>query len=234
MASFKAQEYGDDTKDKTIDVDTHSVATSSSYAGDMPIRFTVFGNPNLKKCSVQIGQDKDHPEKFVKTGPCFTVHDKMVLHRGPDADSPVLASSVNRYWLGKNIVVSLAATDDSKALETTMHGHWRLNKTHFDFEVPDGKFEWRSSRGEDVKDLGARYGWKLVHLDGTDSDSACGGEVVAVWSTNYNHLKLAGDFSFVGKGASGEFSDQWANMAVITAMTIGKMMREATLMASTA
>jgi len=96
------------------------------------------------------------------------------------------------------------------------------------------KFEWRPSRSKEV--IGDDYlswGWKLIRISGDTPDTPAGTshvtegavasdgkEVVAVL-TDYARIssKIA-QFQFLGSGATGEFGDAWAIMAVVTALRV--------------
>ncbi|KAI1880393.1 hypothetical protein JX265_002014 [Neoarthrinium moseri] len=86
-------------------------------------------------------------------------------------------------------------------------------------------FEWRPSRGQDVRGLGLRdYGWKLVWLEDPTNNLVDHGTslgVVAVWSrcSSANSKKMMG-FRFLGKGSTGDFGKHWEVMAVVTALAI--------------
>lgn len=98
-------------------------------------------------------------------------------------------------------------------------------------------FEWRRTRGRTVyQHFGAVKGWKLMRMnraaqtvEGAER-SRDGAEVVAVlayWRdgamdygyTGYEALKLL-SFTFVGAGATAELGEEWALLAVMTALGI--------------
>lgn len=88
-----------------------------------------------------------------------------------------------------------------------------------------GRFEWPNSRGEEVKDLRPdRGGWKLVSMAGRSPTArepskgftSDGFEVVAVVAWNITKSMTKGmKFSFVGRGATGQFGETWEAVVVL-------------------
>ena len=96
-----------------------------------------------------------------------------------------------------------------------------FSRTHsFEVEVGVGggrmvreRFEWRSSRGAEVKDVGGSHrGHKLVRANG--------GEVVATYAEWSMSMTKQLGFQFVGSGAAGVLGERWAVMAVISALAL--------------
>lgn len=112
-------------------------------------------------------------------------------------------------------------------------------------------FEWRISKATEVRSLDSTaFGWKLVRLGvdpGSDTDTdtdkptpaspgkggargvreagetSDGKEVVAAWSENSGMtLSKIAKFHFLGRGATGEFGDDWALMVVLSAFRLWK------------
>ncbi|KAK8039122.1 hypothetical protein PG993_007533 [Apiospora rasikravindrae] len=96
------------------------------------------------------------------------------------------------------------------------------------------RFEWRHSRGNEVKQLDKlNSGWKLVRIhseaDGVGGTrrardagaSSDGKELVAVFAevSGWSTSKVV-KFKFLGSGATGEMGPRWALMAVMTALRI--------------
>ncbi|KAK8094437.1 hypothetical protein PG997_001122 [Apiospora hydei] len=96
------------------------------------------------------------------------------------------------------------------------------------------RFEWRHSRGNEVKQLDKlNSGWKLVRIhseaDGVGGTrrardagaSSDGKELVAVFAevSGWSASKVV-KFKFLGSGATGEMGPRWALMAVMTALRI--------------
>ncbi|OHW96218.1 hypothetical protein CSPAE12_05102 [Colletotrichum incanum] len=97
------------------------------------------------------------------------------------------------------------------------------------------KFQWRSSRGSEVKQLGNSfvYGWKLVRLSAQATPAAGGSrtkrsvgftsdghEVVAILATNMTSMTKGLKFSFMGEGLKGTFGERWEIVTVLTALWV--------------
>ncbi|KAF2756992.1 hypothetical protein EJ05DRAFT_477212 [Pseudovirgaria hyperparasitica] len=101
----------------------------------------------------------------------------------------------------------------------------------FEFTMPvasekgtrDERFEWRGSKGAEVKELEAwKYGFKLVRLDSDEvTSSSSNGEVVAAaaWPGKMSLTQLA-KFKFLGSAERGELGEMWAVMAVMSFLRI--------------
>ena len=111
-------------------------------------------------------------------------------------------------------------------------------------------FQWRRSRGSEIKQLGASWrGWKLVRMGkggveergsgdgeslpryssedekGADEEEGLSDEnedVVAVWARtgSWTSLHDIGLFAFLGSGATGELGQRFAVMALMTSLCI--------------
>ncbi|WPH01516.1 Hypothetical protein R9X50_00436200 [Acrodontium crateriforme] len=128
-----------------------------------------------------------------------------------------------------------------------LQSHTRLTSVSFTFIVPvpskgggakyPEKFEWRQSRGAEVKSAASsKYttGWKLVRLSNENAtgvggrrkdreigETSDGKEVVAVWA-NYAKMSMTkvACFQFCGTGATGELGDEWTLMAVLSVLRL--------------
>lgn len=134
------------------------------------------------------------------------------------------------------------------------HRHQKTRTFTFIVDVPDGKgglaeetFEWRTSRGKEVRDLDKYHvGWKLVrcgkeeplapHPSSSSSSSSSpasshrnrprgissdGKQVLAAFVTEFTwSTQRDVKFQFVGRGSSGELGPLWAIMTVATACRI--------------
>ncbi|KAF5021845.1 hypothetical protein F66182_6102 [Fusarium sp. NRRL 66182] len=180
----------------------------------------------------------------------------IILHSGPSVDSPPLARSAKDGNCRTDYAVSLPSPAGNYVQEEVLRrprgvkGRW-----WFGIQVGDDpdqhieRFEWRRSRGAEVKSVGQSSwgGYKLVRLgnanvkedyssDGEDVDddssssssnnregfTSDGKEIVAVWASSscYKTLSGVGEFQFRGSGATGELGTMWALMAVMTCMSI--------------
>lgn len=148
----------------------------------------------------------------------------VVLHCGVSEQSSIVASSqMTRSGCGFRIQM---AGFGSIRLENMELYSRKLSRKYTFFDECDGSdgirrqtFEWRPSRGEDVRGLGLRcFGWKLVWVkDESQGDE----EVVAVWSrcSDAASKKILG-FRFLRSGIPGHFSKKWKLMVVITALAL--------------
>ncbi|KAI0019751.1 hypothetical protein F4780DRAFT_793044 [Xylariomycetidae sp. FL0641] len=170
---------------------------------------------------------------------------QAVLHDGPSqaaADPPVLATARRASRWNNQLTVLMVPGDGGGGPETRvdMHAHSGWAKCRYAFSLPvgaDGReetFEWRRSRGDEVRALdGYRRGWKLVRL-GASSSSDDGGkeeekeeeeeegeEVVAAWAYNKSlSLTKAWKFRFLGAGVAGELGPRWEVVALISALRV--------------
>lgn len=132
-------------------------------------------------------------------------------------------------------------------------GSWHMHRSAW-FGVEVGgeekrrreEFEWRRSRGGEVKDLGGRlsYGWKLVRLaseadhgavEGERGYASDGKEVVAVMAHNASLTLTKGcKIEFMGSGLTGVLGERWEIMAVLTAVQLWQRDLQETNVASAA
>lgn len=224
---MKDSEYSaDDIDDKSTTglIDGSWSGTGSGSDHVLPLRFVMLHSKTANGTILNIGPDDNHPENAVTTS--SKLHSTITLHQDSDPNSPPLAIAVNRWQNGTTINVSLAASDTSPAVNVQLHGRYKLTNYAFTFEMAIGvggameKFEWRSTRRAEIHDIGHKHGWKLIHLGHSGEEA-----IVALWSTSYTSRRLGGEFAFAGDGARDEFGDQWASMAVVTALSIGTFMR---------
>lgn len=189
----------------------------------------------------------------------------LTLHSGPDPDSPALAVAETKR-VGRITHRSLITVADPGSTTTTtttttttegLSAHASgLTSVSYSFSADVGrgggggggqdlrreKFEWRTSRGGEVKNLDRGPGRKLVRLsteaDGVGGTRAVrdpgatsdGKEVVAVWADNARWREnRTGRFQFLGSGATGELGDGFAVLAVATALRIWELGNEASL-----
>lgn len=171
-----------------------------------------------------IGRNKSEQLNAVSVTYTRWTHAVVTLHDGPTVDSPVLGSSVHN---GKSIDIALR---NGRVQMTGRSSHGSL----FTFTLPvgtDGReecFEWRRSRGGEVKSLGGRGGgWELIRTNKPDTHRE---EVVAIFSADLFLPKLSGRFEFLGSGATDEMGGNWAVTAVITALSLGQKQRDTATM----
>ncbi|KAM5342658.1 hypothetical protein ACJ41O_013624 [Fusarium nematophilum] len=184
----------------------------------------------------------------------------VVLHSGPDPESSAQLSRATREGTCSSdysIFLPLlpGSPESTRNLEILRHPSGRKGKWWFAMQVGQGpsthveRFEWRRSRGSEVKSVGqSGSGWKLVRLGGGkmqeeeyssdeevvpdhgDGFASDGKEVVAVWasSSSWKTLSGVGEFQLRGSGATGELGRLWALMAVMSCVSVWqKHMRDA-------
>ncbi|GJC83135.1 hypothetical protein ColLi_05973 [Colletotrichum liriopes] len=178
---------------------------------------------------------------------------EIILYDGPSDKHPVLAT-IGKSWSAITSVpstISIPPRPDSgetRPYETEISGvPFKVDQSsaHI-FSVSVGgkeagtepkveKFQWRSSRGSEVKQLGKTfsYGWKLVRLS-TQATPAAGGsrsergvgftsdghEIVAILATNMTSMTKGLKFSYMGEGLKGTFGERWEIVTVLTALWV--------------
>lgn len=189
----------------------------------LPIAFRIYSDKaRVTYCSFYIGRQKGERLKAINVEYSAWGNTSNTLHEGPSPESPVIGRSVLNT---NSIDVSLPS------LNFQMVAGGTSSSMEFICSMPVGKkmdraerFEWRTSRGEEMKRLGSRCsGWKLVRMDNPNSKHE---EVVAVYSVDIYTPKLSGRFEFLGSGATDELGREWAIMAVVTALSLGQKKRE--------
>ncbi|KAI0137395.1 hypothetical protein BJ170DRAFT_605712 [Xylariales sp. AK1849] len=231
--------------------------------GPFPSTLNMYYTKALRTPTFHLGEQEDKPlyaatfhSGFQKKG------SHVVLHSTPDPDSPALASAERIGRLGHRSLVTLPGPEPGSAsVVEEMHAHVSITSVSYSFAVEVGqgadvrhknpeirreKFEWRSSRGGEVKHLGSgTVGRKLVRLyveaDGVGGTRAVrdqgatsdGKEIVAVWADNPKwSANRTGGFQFLGSGATGELGERFGVMAVITAVRIWELINETSLQAA--
>ncbi|PHH79568.1 hypothetical protein CDD80_4448 [Ophiocordyceps camponoti-rufipedis] len=186
----------------------------------IPEKFNIY-HESMSRLRLVLGEDKSHPSHIVSMPGGY--YGKLILYEGPTIDSDPVAVIRSGRKLGYYDDMELAparASEQHRIEELRCEGKGWSMIYSFVTSTSEGalpeKFEWRSSRGEEVKALGEHsYGWKLVRL-GSDE------EVVAVGASAKmsRSLSKVGAFRFVGRGASGELGDSLAVMAVVSLVRI--------------
>ncbi|KND90216.1 hypothetical protein TOPH_05219 [Tolypocladium ophioglossoides CBS 100239] len=161
-----------------------------------------------------LGEDKSSPSHIISLPGGW--YGELILYNGPTIDAEPVGVIRSGSKMGWHDCVELAAQPGQPPFreELRCHGNgWSLAYT-FAISLGPGslpeRFEWRSSHSDEVKSLGeGSGGWKLVRLGNEDEIVAVAGEAKFT-----NSLTRVGAFQFVGRGASGEFGEAWAVMAV--------------------
>ena len=106
----------------------------------------------------------------------------MTLHNGPSETDRAIAHSVLKGKMMVDNIISLpppTAGDASLDGKEILRHKWRVGSEKFWFAMDVGegaarrveRFEWRHSRGQEVKSMGqGSFGWKLVRLDPGDPE----------------------------------------------------------------
>ncbi|KAI2464611.1 hypothetical protein F4781DRAFT_412295 [Annulohypoxylon bovei var. microspora] len=209
--------------------------------------------PPLTKWSrmMYLGEHAEQPFFAVATHSGMSGKPTLEVHAGPTGSEPIIATagSQSRWCSGKTTVVKLlpgagflagCAAPTTFTMKETYHKHHATYP--FAVEVGLGKdvrmesFEWRGSRGGEVKGLdGSSFrGYKLVRL-GSDSlgpggeraarsagASSDGKEIVAVYTANGKFsMNKVFKFQFLESGATGVLGEKFALAVVVTAAKIG-------------
>ncbi|KAK0622020.1 hypothetical protein B0T17DRAFT_618386 [Bombardia bombarda] len=191
----------------------------------------------------QLGEHENQPLFTIQRHAAWG-HDKpmMVLHEGADPKGPVVATVTKEGVMKHDTVIELGTIREPLVSDVSM----TLKNSRFTFSFDVGRagketrresFEWRISKAIEVRALDSMaFGWKLVRL-GPDHNTGRGGsrglrdvgeasdghEVVAAWSENSGMtLSKIAKVHFLGAGATGEFGDDWALMAALSAFRLWK------------
>ncbi|KAG8666368.1 hypothetical protein FPOAC2_11478 [Fusarium poae] len=174
----------------------------------------------------------------------------IVLHKGPTPESPAIATSSRIKQYHDDYLITLP-TGKGIHEETLRRPKGLKGRFWFGCLVGDGpeqrveRFEWRRSRGAEVKSVGQSKwgGYKLVRLGSTNTKeeyssseedfpegssnsgegyTSDGKEIVGVWgnASCWKTMSGVGEFQFRGSGATGELGNMWALMAVMSCMSI--------------
>ncbi|KAI0097178.1 hypothetical protein GGR51DRAFT_541674 [Nemania sp. FL0031] len=193
-----------------------------------------------------LGEKKEKPLFAVRMHSGFTKNPDLVLYDGPSDKGPILATATHKsVWKSTSIITvptreGVAHDSENQRIEMPVHTSFGHRTFTFTANVGVGKetrceeFEWRSSRGSEVKELdGNKWGWKLVRLSsrtlggggerasrvlGSTSD---GLEVVAAWAQN-NSFSMTKVFKFqlMGSALNGMLGERGAVLALMTALRI--------------
>jgi len=230
-----------------------------------PRRFVATHKKSLTKIMALLS-DPDHPD-----APAYAVswaagwYGNMTFHSGPTKDHEPLATARSAGKLGSDFNVTLPALPPQEQRTEMMRYKASLKREMLWFAMQIGqgadahveRFEWRRSRGAEVKGVegGSGWGWKLVRMgsdasgaesqptpgyedDGDDVSrpdgrASDGKEVVAVWADAGLSLSRMGALEFKGSGATGELGLLWSIMAAVTCMCIWQLRQQRNVSAAT-
>ncbi|KYK55545.1 hypothetical protein DCS_07508 [Drechmeria coniospora] len=167
-----------------------------------------------------LAEDKSNPTHLVSVPNACRV--QLILYNGPTIEAEPMAVILFGNDISRHDRIQLAARPGEEMMHEEIRSHchrWSTAYTFATFIKPGAlpeRFQWRSSRCNEVKDLNeASSGYKLVRLGGDE-------EIVAVasharWGKNWTK---AGAFKFVGRGVTGEFGEPWQVIAVASLIRI--------------
>lgn len=212
------------------------MATKAAHAlVQFPPQFSVYHSPFSS--TYTLGERKSQPIYAITTHFGWSGQLDVVLHSGPDENSPPLAGVDSDVYV-REAIVKLSSGPGLEPSEEKVKVSGSGSGAHI-FKLEMGSparpeiFEWRPSAGPEVVSLaGWSAGWELVHhaTDGLDGPQSHDGKpIVAVFShSKSTSITKDLNFKFLGRGADGTFGERWAIMAVILALRIwdrGKKLR---------
>ncbi|KAF7552278.1 hypothetical protein G7Z17_g4438 [Cylindrodendrum hubeiense] len=209
----------------------------------LPLAFNIYHKGWASK-TYFLGDHEDQATLTLTLHPILgTKKPFIVLHEGKDPNGKVLGTVTKESLLKAHTTITVPGRPGSAFDPITERLACSVALTYFtftfSFDVGIGKdtrretFEWRSSRGNEVKALDNwAWGWKLVRLGADEGpggtrterdagETSDGKKIVAVWSEESKWtLSKCGKFHFIGAGATGELGEEWAFMAVMTSLRL--------------
>ncbi|KAF2148993.1 hypothetical protein K461DRAFT_282472 [Myriangium duriaei CBS 260.36] len=177
------------------------------------------------KCDLFLGPHKDD---------CFlavTSHNPLIrdskigtsIHGGKDLGYPIIATAGYNGSVTGKAKLSILSPPAPEPVEESlkMIYHWGSESYQFDLRVDDdgdlpSRFEWRASRGEEIKKVNKKaWGLKLMRL-GQDGKE----ELVALLVTKPMANTKLGTFKFMGKSVGGGLGYIFSEMAILTGLRI--------------
>ncbi|KAH8202108.1 hypothetical protein TruAng_003686 [Truncatella angustata] len=220
--------------------------------GRFPNLLGMYYQKAIRTPTFNLGESEDQPLLSVTFHQSATYSGQpyLILHSSADPGSPPLAIAEKAGRLGQRAEITLPGLEGSEGVSTEeMGAHISITSVSYAFTIETGdgqreKFEWRSSKGSEVKSLSSDKhpaGRKLVRIsveagvggtravrdEGATSD---GREIVAAWADNAKWSgNKAGVFQFLGSGATGELGERFSVMALVSAVRIWEMINEKSL-----
>jgi len=240
------------TTNSKLPPNTHLPASMTNGTQPFPRRFSATYKKSLTKIlALLTDADRPNSPSYAISWPSGS-YGSLTFHAGPTKDHELLATVRLAGRLGSDFNVALPALFTGGEQKTEILRYVpSFKREMWWFAMPVGsgadvrieRFEWRRSRGAEVKGVegGSGSGWKLVRMGGqmasdtghrddeADDDdgriegfTSDGKEVVAVWADAglSFHLSRIGGLEFRGSGATGELGLLWSVMAVVTCMCI--------------
>ncbi|TLD16565.1 uncharacterized protein PgNI_02118 [Pyricularia grisea] len=218
-----------------------------NVARQFPPVFALYSNGMSLSRSYMIGPHQNEPLYAVELHTGMSSSPPLVLHNGPDASCPMLASlEFHTFRSSVDMMVPpLPGMSGSPEIKLQSTGSFHRSYM-FSIEVGLGgqmrseMFEWRHSYGAAIEALDGDFdGYKLVRLErgpppgmpaGARYDpgqfaASDGLEVVAAWTDARLSWTKQGKFAFIGTGQSGLLGERWAVAAVLSALAIWEIQR---------
>lgn len=155
-------------------------------AGLFPVRWNLYHQSgHINSTEYSLGSEKRQPLLSIELGGYWSFKTGITLrpYGTPNTSNEILVEIKGATALGRQATIRVP----SEGYESAFRCDWNLKKSTFSFEVllPNGdekggqaveRFEWRCSRGKEVKALGkVVWGWKLVR----DSSSSSSNPVIS-------------------------------------------------------
>ncbi|WQF78817.1 hypothetical protein CDEST_03831 [Colletotrichum destructivum] len=206
----------------------------------VPTRFPpVFNGYAIDSWNFHLGASLSQKRFRLSVVSIFLHTASVCLHDGLDADDEVLARLVREDCSRQHYhhAIRLPAVEGLRAEEERILMHYHeeprmMNRELYEIVVDVGgveeRFQWRPSRGKEVKSVGKHaIGWKLVRMaaqqagaggwrkNRSEGFSSRGEEVVAVLALTFCETKKF-TFLFLGSGRSGALGEAWQTAALLS------------------
>ncbi|RYP23419.1 hypothetical protein DL765_001124 [Monosporascus sp. GIB2] len=245
------EDHDDNSFETALPEYENGSASGPSPYKRLPLSFNIYYKQWFSSM-YQIGEHENQPLFTIQRHGAWGHDKPMiVLHEGADPKGPVVGTVTKKGLMKHDTVIELPMSPRQgseggtirEPLVSDVSLTLKNSRFTFSFDVGRGKetrretFEWRISKAIEVRTLDSMaFGWKLVRL-GPDQPTGRGGsrgardvgeasdgkEVVAAWSENSGMtLSKIAKFHFLGAGATGEFGDDWALMAALSAFRLWK------------
>ncbi|KAF7560786.1 hypothetical protein G7046_g3360 [Stylonectria norvegica] len=226
-----------------------SIPELSADHQPLPQRFIISYKKSYKRVAVFIKEPDCEPSYAAFLGRDWD--GDMIFHDGPNDEYPPLAGVQPDGRMNQDFAITLpGVSPKGSGSRKEMLRYTPKHKRElycFSMEVGTGpsrqveRFEWRRSRGSEVKSLGrSSWGWKLVRVgveiagvpapadtsklpgyEAVDGWTSDGKEVVAVWAdASKTSMMTIGEFEYRGSGATGELGALWRLMAATSSLCI--------------
>ncbi|KAI0509563.1 hypothetical protein F5B22DRAFT_316272 [Xylaria bambusicola] len=247
---YQSMGYGTNTSPPSEPAPSYHGGESSTAAGPIsggnskfPPALNAYYKWGFTK-TFYLGETKDTPRLAGRWHSGLSKKPELELFDGPDDKGALLATARHGSIFRSASVLTIPAREgvphDTESQQISMSCPKLLkDKTYaFAADVGVGKetrreeFEWRSSHGSEVREVGGlRWGWKLVRLSGGSvggggdratrelGSTSDGLEVVAAWAHNSSaSMTKAFKFQLMGSALTGMLGDRGATVALVSAL----------------